>query len=114
MSDDHPSDAKLRFRVVGCIEVHDDCRITVEHVFGNTVCPEHGSLTDSGLVGIAIHDETPGGEVFASVLLDAADALLLADRITRAAHLVLELMEQLPDPQREFLRHSESQDSALE
>ena len=110
MSDDHPSDAKLRFRVVGCIEVHDDCRITVEHVFGNTVCPEHGSLTDSGLVGIAIHDESPAEEQFALVHLDAADALLLADRITRAAHLALELGEQLPDVEREYLRHSERQD----
>lgn len=107
MTDDHPGDSKLRFRVTGTIEVHDDCHITVEHVYGNTTCPEHGSLTDSGLVGIAVNDETPGEEQFALVHLDAADALLLADRIVRAAHLVLELGEQLPDPQREYLRHSE-------
>ena len=110
MTDDHPSDSKLRFRRVGTIEVHDDCHITIEHVYDNTVCPEHGSLTDPGLVGIAIHDDSPGEETFASVLLMPADALLLADRITRAAHLALELLEQLPDVEREFLRHSEGQE----
>lgn len=103
-------DSKLRFRTVGLIEAHEDLHVTVQHVYDNTTCPEHGSLTDSGLVGIAIHDETPGEEQFASVLLEPREALLLADRITRAAHLVLELDEQLPDVEREYLRHSERQE----
>jgi hypothetical protein len=110
MSDDHDHDGKLRTRTVGYIEAGEDIHVAVEHVYDNETCPEHGSLTDSGLVGVAIHDETPGGEQYASVLLTAADALLLADRITRAAHLALELLEDLPDVEREYLRHSERQD----
>jgi hypothetical protein len=102
-------DTKLKIRTVACIEVTDEMHVTVEHVFDNETCPEHGNLIDSGLVAVAIHDETPGEEQFASVLLEPRDALLLADRITRAAHLALELDEQLPDPQREYLRHSERQ-----
>jgi hypothetical protein len=108
MSDDH--ETKLRFRTVGIIPIHDDAHIAVEHVYDNSTCPEHGSLTDAGLVGIAIHDDTPGEKQSASILLDARDALLLADRIVRAAHLALELMEDLPDLDREVLRHSERQD----
>lgn len=114
MTDETPSDSKLRFRAVGSVEVHDECHITVEHVYDNSTCAEHGSLLDSGLIAIAIHDDSAGEEQFASVLLGAAEALLLADRITRAAHLVLELTEQLPDPQREYLRHSERQSDAVE
>ena len=108
MTDDHIH--TLKSRTVGIIEACEDIHIAVEHVYDNSTCPEHGSLTDAGLVGVAIHDDTPGEEAFASVLLGAADALLLADRITRAAHLALELGEELPDPEREYLRHSERQD----
>lgn len=104
---DHDHGSTLKFRTVGLIEAHEDAHIAVQHVYDNSTCPEHGSLVDSGLVGIAIHDETPGEEQFASVLLDPPDALLLADRITRAAHLALELAEDLPDVEREYLRHSE-------
>ena len=109
MSDQEP-DSKLKTRTVGFIEAADDIHIMVEHLYDNSTCPEHGNLTDAGMIRVTIYDETPGDEEYASVLLGAADALLLADRITRAAHLVLELCEQLPDPQREYLRHSEQQD----
>lgn len=111
MSKNPGHETKLKFRVVGVIEAGDDCHVTVEHVYDNATCPEHGNLTNPGMVGIAIHDDTPGEEEFASVLLGASDALLLADRIVRAAHLALELHEDLPDVEREYIRHSERQEA---
>jgi hypothetical protein len=41
----------------------------------------------------------------ATCLLSAEEALLLADRLQRAAHLVLETDEDLPDPEREYRRY---------
>jgi hypothetical protein len=104
-------DQKLKFRTIGFIEAGEHTHVAVDHVYDNETCAEHGNLLSGGMVGIAIHDETPGDEESASVLLGPAEALMLADRITRAAHLVLELSEDLPDPQREYLRHSERQEA---
>ena len=110
MTDDHEHDTGLKFRTVGYIPAGEDTHVAVEHVYSNETCPEHGGLINGGMIGVAIHGEIPGEEEYASVLLGPAEALLLADRITRAAHLVLQLGEDLPDPQREYLRHSERQD----
>ena len=46
----------------------------------------------------------------ATCLLTAEEALLLADRLQRAAHLVLETDEDLPDPEREYRRYRGSED----
>ena len=48
---------------------------------------------DEGLVGITIQ----AGEVHADAVLTAEEALMLADRLTRAAHLVLEAGEDEPE-----------------
>lgn len=104
--DEHDHDAEMKSRLVGFIDADETTHIEVEHVYDNATCPEHGGLAHGGLVGVTIHDHSPGEEACAAVLLDACDALLLADRITRAAHLVLELEEDLPDVEREYLRYS--------
>ncbi len=104
---------ELKTRLVGCIDADFETSIAVEHVYDNGVC-ECGIL-NTGFVGIrilnGIRNEHPE-EKWANALLDAHKALLLADRITRAAHLVLETTEQPPDIEREFLRHTEGQDEA--
>jgi hypothetical protein len=112
MTDEHEHDGEFKSRTVGFIDAGEDTHIEVEHAYDNTSAV-HGGLVNKGLVGIAIHDQTPGEEQFATALLGARDALLLADRITRAAHLALELEEDLPDVEREYLRHSERQDDSL-
>lgn len=83
----------------------DDSRITIEHVYapdGAFSCDDCGSPGhDPGMVGVAIADEQTAG-----VLLTAEEALVLANRIQRAASLVLESDEDVPDVEREANRFS--------
>ena len=106
----HHEDTEIRARHIAWIDAGEDVSIEIEHVYDNATCPEHGGLSHDGMVGLTIHRGTGEEAECSAVLLDAAEALLLADRITRAAHLVLELDEGLPDIEREMLRHSERQD----
>jgi len=106
---EHQDDSEVKSRTIGVIEADQHTHIEVEHLYDNATCPAHGGLVNKGVILVTIHDETPGEEKWASAMLGAADALLLADRITRAVHLVLEAEEDLPDVEREYLRHSERQ-----
>lgn len=107
MCTDHTDDDhKILSRYVGGVFPDDHINVYVDHIYTNQTCPEHGNLTDSGVVGIYISDETPGDTQQASAVLSAEDALLLADRLTRAAHLVLETDEDVADVEREYRRHS--------
>lgn len=92
---EHP-DGELKFSNVAVIDVAGTAYIAVDYAYDDT--------TSEGFVGIFIDDETPGEEEKASVLLDPGQALLLADRITRAAHRALETEEDAPDLAREYRR----------
>ena len=88
------------------------------HAAGTTICVDHvyeaegagtcehdgcdGLSHDPGMVGLMLHDE----DGTTSALLDAGDALLLAERLQRAASLVLESEEDAPDIEREAARYT--------
>lgn len=94
----------LNVRTVGYVYPSDDVAIAVEHVYAPGAAPCGGCGTDAhdpGVVGMAIDrdDEQP-----VMVSMTAEDALLLANRLTRAANLVLELGEDAPDIERDVAR----------
>lgn len=122
---DHHDHGELKTRLVTVVEAAYKTLVAVEHVYDNDVCSACGTLS-TGFVGIRIrnepepedergdeHGDEHDGEKCASALLDAGEALLLADRITRAAHLVLETTEELPDIEREVIRHSEGHEEGI-
>jgi hypothetical protein len=92
MNDD---DRAQRVRTVGSIFPGDDAAIWVDYV-----CATEAGHPDEGFVGIMIQEAEAAAS--ASALLTAGEALLLADRLTRGAHLVLENGEDLPDAEREY------------
>jgi hypothetical protein len=104
---DTVSENSERIRIVGSVPVDDDTMIWIDHVFTMGLSPED----DPGYVGLTVtEDDTAEPEharlgAKATCLLTAEEALLLADRLQRAAHLVLETGEDLPDPEREYRRH---------
>ncbi len=108
------SENSERIRIVGSVPVEDDTMIWIDHVFTIGASPED----DPGYVGLTVTaDDAAEADDFRLVakstcLLTAEEALLLADRLQRAAHLVLENNEDLPDPEREYRRHRGSVDSS--
>jgi hypothetical protein len=117
---DHHDHGELKTRLVTVVEAAYKTLVAVEHVYDNDVCSACGTLS-TGFVGIRIrnededergdeHGDEHDGEKCASALLDAGEALLLADRITRAAHLVLETTEEPADFEREVIRHTEGRE----
>lgn len=110
MSDSTPDGITIRSRTIGRIyPADDDTVVIVEHVYqpeDGSVCGDCGKPShDPGLVGLVIGSEDEDGEPDgASVLMSAEDALVLAGRLTRAANLVLESDESLPDIEREAAR----------
>jgi hypothetical protein len=103
------SENSPRFRIVGSVHVEDDTTIWIEHVFTIRTSPDGDP--DKGYVGLTITGDDAGdAEVLGvaaklSCLLTAEEALLLADRLQRAAQFVLETDEDLPDPEREYRRY---------
>jgi hypothetical protein len=91
---EHPT----KIRHVGFFETESGEHIGVAHLFDNQTCPEHGHLliTNSALVLMVNGD---------NAVLDVGEALLLADRLMRAAQLVLEAGEDVADVEREVIRH---------
>jgi hypothetical protein len=104
---DTVSENRERIRIVGSVPVDDDTMIWIDHVFTMGLSPEN----DPGYVGLTVTEDDPAEPdqvrlgAKATCLLSAEEALLLADRLQRAAHLVLETGEDLPDPEREYRRH---------
>ena len=100
-----PEHTELRTRTIAHLhpEVCDDTFIVVEHVYepdGVDTCHCGDPTHDPGMVGLVIAH----GEEATSVMLLAEEALVLANRLTRAATLVLESMEDNPDIEREAAR----------
>ena len=88
----------FRERNIGRIDTGED-EISVDHLYDSepAACPGCGGrCVAPGLVALTVTDE--------SVLLTPEEALLLANRLTRAANLVLETMEDAPDAEREAAR----------
>ena len=104
MNDNHPGPGPLHVRTIGSVYPSDDTAILVEHVYEPGTAPCHGCgehAHDPGAVGIIIDRD---GQEPVAVSLGAEDALLLANRIQRAANIVLELGEDTPDIEREAAR----------
>jgi len=86
------------------LDDQDEGVIGVDHIylaegaFDCTDCGQPGH--DPGHVGLTADD----GDLIARMVLTAAEALVLANRLTRAASLVLESEEQVPDVEREAAR----------
>jgi len=87
--------------------------IVVEHVFapdGAFACEDCGGPGhDPGMVGLTMSGD---GDQFAGTLLSAEEALVLANRLTRAASLILESEEEPPDIEREAARFSVPDDTS--
>jgi hypothetical protein len=92
-------DEPLHVRTVGGITA-DNISIQVDHVYTMETC-EHGH-PEPGLVGLAVFKDDDR----LSVLLSPDDALIIANRLQRAANLVMEAGEDLPNPEREYRRHN--------
>lgn len=103
----------LRARCVGYVHTEaDHVDVTVDHLYapeGAFPCDECGEPGhDPGLVGLALSD----GDDHASAMLTAEEALVLANRLTRAASLVLESAEDMPDLDREAAKFGTPQEPA--
>lgn len=105
-SETHAEGIPLRTRTIGV--VFGDCggdRIAVEHVFapeGAFECDDCGAPGhDPGMVGLGIDGDD---QQSAYAMLSPEEALLIANRLTRAAMLVLESQEDRPDVEREAAR----------
>lgn len=117
MSESEPEAASkgipMRTRTIGV--VFGDCggdRIAVEHVFapeGAFECDDCGAPGhDPGMVGLGI-DGDDRQQAYA--MLSPEEALLIANRLTRAAELVLESAEDVPDVEREAARFAVPDDA---
>ena len=105
------SENSERIRIVGSVPVDDDTMIWIDHVFTMGASPDD----DPGYVGLTVTEDDSSEDrgrlaAKATCLLTAEEALLLADRLQRAAHLVLETDEDLPDPEREYRRYRGNED----
>lgn len=105
MTDHGCNGAHLRTRTVGGIATDEGASVDVDHVY--LMDADEAAKPDDGMVGLFVKDEQ---ETAVSVLLTPAEALTIANRLTRAAGLVMESDEDLPDPEREYRRHATSGD----
>lgn len=95
------SDDELRVRSVGGVTTATGDEIDVDHVYTLETC-EHGHL-EAGMVGLHVKNDDEGQTV--NVLMTPDDALVIANRLQRAAELVMEVGEDVADPEREYRRY---------
>ena len=85
----------------------DGSEITVDHIYapeGAFACGDCGGPGhDPGMVGLMVNGDNDQN---VGVVLTAEEALVLANRLQRAASLVLESQEDTPDIEREAARFS--------
>lgn len=102
MTEPHPEAIPLRTRTLYTMFGDDDeTMVSVEHVYlpegAAGPCQDCGNPAhDPGMVGLIV------GE--GSALLSPDEALVLANRLTKAAELVLESEEDAPDVERDMAR----------
>jgi hypothetical protein len=100
----------LRKRTLGIIHAEDgNSLVAVDHVYapdGAFTCHDCGKPGhDPGMVGLFVDDANDEDDQgIATVMLTAAEALVLANRLQRAAALILESGEDRPDIEREAAR----------
>ncbi len=99
---DHPPQ---HTRILIRLDLGGDASAWVDHTYfeGVRECECGDTHLSGGGVGLRIKDYD--GDV-AGVLMDASDALILANRLQRAANLVLESAEDAPDLDREAARYA--------
>jgi hypothetical protein len=87
------------------LHLDDSAVIEVEHFYGTGGTCHCGepAIRDPGRVGLIVKDSD--GDI-AYAAMNASQALLTADRLTRGAHLILESDEDPPDIEREAARYS--------
>lgn len=99
---------ELRIRQLVFVET-DSEMVSVDHLFADGLvggCEIHAPRPDPGMVGLTIHLNQDGElEWQAGAVLTPEQALYLANRLQRAAGLVLESGEDLPDVEREASRY---------
>jgi hypothetical protein len=102
MSEHHPEAVPLRTRTLWHMLCDDEETVVmVDHVYipegAAGTCDDCGKPAhDPGLVGLIVGED--------SALLSAEQALALANRLTKAAELVLESEEDVPDVERDIAR----------
>lgn len=96
--------SELRVRNIGTTVTDDETAVYVDHVYapegtlGNCDNPEcDHDARDPGFIGLVIQQ----GAKDSGASLTAHDALEIANRLQRAASLVLEFGEDVPDIERE-------------
>ena len=114
MTDHTPEASSLRTRSLLHMDLdgdEDEAFIAVDHIYlpeGEAgACDHcHRPAHDPGMVGIIVSE--------GQAALTAEQALLLANRLTRAASLVLESEEDCPDIEREAARFAAHDQDAAE
>jgi hypothetical protein len=106
MTEPHPEEVPLRTRTIYHTLLDDatgEKDLVIQHVYipeGMAGACSHGDCGnpahDPGLVGLILGEET--------ALLSAEEALIAANRLTRAANLILESEEDRPDIERDMAR----------
>ena len=104
-----PEAVELRSRTILNLRVCEDVVIVVDHTYepdGATTCDDCGEPAhDPGMVGLLMAEGHEGGNVV-SALLDPGQALMIAERLQRAASLVMESGEDVADVEREAARYA--------
>jgi hypothetical protein len=96
---DHETAPPGRVRNIATLFLEDGTGIAISHLYPPELqeCPDCGSsYVSAGLVGMTVDDPESA--------MTPEEALLLANRLTRAANFVLEMMEDPPDIEREAAR----------
>lgn len=114
MSTEHEA-VPLRYRTILTLSADTGPGVvSVDHVYapeGAFACDDCGKPAhDPGMVALFVDDERQ--ERPSSVLLTAAEALVVANRLQRAASLILESEEDVPDVEREAARFSSQEETA--
>lgn len=110
-----PEAPPVRARTILHLHLDDGSFVAVDHVYepeGSATCSEDGCgapAHDPGMVGLLLSDD----DTTASALMSAGDALILAERLQRAASLVMESMEDTPDLEREAARYGSPAQEAV-
>lgn len=107
MTENHPEAVPLKYRTVLTMSADSETGVvSVDHVYlpdGSFHCDDCGKPGhDPGMVSLVVDDEVQ--ELPSRVLLSAAEALVVANRLQRAASLILESDEDEPDLVREVNR----------
>ncbi len=101
---DTENERSLHERNLLHLHCDDDTIISIDHLYvaGEETCDDCGKPhRDAGMVGLMLMEE----DDCVSAVLSPGDALILANRLQRAASVILEEDEDPPDLDRELTRY---------